>query len=132
MPNFQRGIVYIANRLWLIFAIYLCSVLLAASLFALIEQRSFHEGIWWAVVTALTIGYGDLTPVTHSGRIMGILFGHFWIFGIVPMIVANVITRLLHDEHEFSHQEQEWTKQSLQRIAQRLDVDLPKPPEQTK
>jgi hypothetical protein len=119
---------YVANRFWLIMLIYVASLLLAATLFASIETRAWHEGLWWAVITALTIGYGDITPTTHAGRIMGIVFGHFWIFGIVPMIVANIITKLLYDEHQFSHQEQEWTKASLKRIAARLDVDLPTPP----
>ena len=124
----QNLIHYIANRFWLIMLIYLVSVLLAAGLFASIEQRSFADGLWWAVVTALTIGYGDIAPVTDMGRLMGVLFGHFWIFGVVPMIVANIITNLLHDEHQFSHQEQEWTKASLERIADRLDIKLPESP----
>ena len=119
---------YIANRFWLIMIIYVVSLLLAATLFAWIEGRAWHEGFWWAVITALTIGYGDITPATHAGRIMGIVFGHFWIFGIVPMIVANIITKLLYDEHQFSHHEQEWTKASLKRIAARLAVELPPPP----
>ena len=126
--NVQRSIRYIANRFWLIMLIYTVSVLLAAGLFAVIEQRSFAEGMWWAIVTALTIGYGDIAPVTAAGRVMGVVFGHFWIFGIVPMIVANIITKLLYDEHQFSHQEQEWTKVSLERIADRLEIQLPEPP----
>ena len=119
---------YVANRFWLIMLIYVASLLIAATLFALIEARAWLDGLWWAVITALTIGYGDITPATHAGRMLGIIFGHFWIFGIVPMIVANIITKLLYDEHQFSHQEQEWTKASLKRIAARLDVDLPTPP----
>ena len=119
---------YVANRFWLIMLIYVASLLIAATLFALIEARAWPDGLWWAVITALTIGYGDITPATHAGRMLGIIFGHFWIFGIVPMIVANIITKLLYDEHQFSHHEQEWTKASLKRIAARLDVELPTPP----
>lgn len=42
----------------------------------LIEPNNFptvFEGIWWACVTAATIGYGDYAPETYAGRITGII-----------------------------------------------------------
>jgi voltage-gated potassium channel len=35
--------------------------------------RSYFDGIWWAIVTASTIGYGDLVPETMKGKAIGIL-----------------------------------------------------------
>ncbi|PAQ12829.1 ion transporter [Bacillaceae bacterium SAOS 7] len=40
-----------------------------------IEPQTFptiFEGIWWAVVTASTVGFGDYAPKTTLGRLLGI------------------------------------------------------------
>lgn len=36
------------------------------------EEVGFFEGLWWAVVTLFTVGYGDFVPKTWPGRLLGI------------------------------------------------------------
>jgi voltage-gated potassium channel len=33
---------------------------------------SIAQAIWWAVVTLTTVGYGDITPITFAGKLLGI------------------------------------------------------------
>ena len=40
------------------------------------------EALWWSVVTATTVGYGDKVPVRRSGRLMAII----WMFAGVFLI----------------------------------------------
>ena len=35
--------------------------------------KNAFSGIWWSVSALLTVGYGDIYPVTVAGKIMGIL-----------------------------------------------------------
>lgn len=52
---------------------------LSGTLFYLLESgknpqiRQFIDAIWWGFATATTTGYGDITPVTVPGKILGIL-----------------------------------------------------------
>lgn len=35
--------------------------------------HSFLDALWWGFATATTTGYGDITPVTNQGKVLGIL-----------------------------------------------------------
>jgi voltage-gated potassium channel len=120
----KKLILFVANRLWLILLIYVASLTISAALFSHFEGKSFVDGLWWSAVTALTIGYGDLSPASLAGRITGVVFGHIVILGIVPLIIGNVISRLLEDKNKFTHQEQEWQEAALKKIAQKVGVQL--------
>lgn len=37
------------------------------------QFRNVFSGIWWAVSAFLTVGYGDIYPITTLGRLMGII-----------------------------------------------------------
>ena len=37
------------------------------------KLHSFIDALWWGFSTATTTGYGDITPVTTQGKILGIL-----------------------------------------------------------
>lgn len=35
------------------------------------KVNSVADGIWWALVTITTVGFGDISPVTTAGRVVG-------------------------------------------------------------
>jgi voltage-gated potassium channel len=104
----------ISNVLWL----YAGLLLVAAIFYDIFEGKTFFDSLWWAVVTAMTVGYGDLYPATWGGRIVGIILMHAMIFVIGPLIIGQVASRMIVDHDAFTHDEQEEIKRLLKTIAQ--------------
>jgi voltage-gated potassium channel len=66
-------------------------VLIGATLFSIAEQINFGTALYWSVVTAATVGYGDITPHTTAGHIIavGVMLTTIPIVGAVFALVAG-------------------------------------------
>jgi len=67
---------------------------------ALTTFQTSGDGLWWAVTTVTSVGYGDYYPVTTPGRILGAILelAGVAIFGI---IIALVMVQLFRKEQIF-------------------------------
>ena len=60
-------------------------------------QHGFWEGIWWAIVTVTTVGYGDITPQSPGGRMVAILLMLSGV-GLTSTIAASVAAHFVAQE----------------------------------
>lgn len=74
------------------YVIYLTVILIfvCGFIFSIFENgKSMFDGIWWAVETVSTVGYGDIAPLTTAGRILGIVLIFLGI-GFMSILTAAI------------------------------------------
>ncbi|NDY43006.1 two pore domain potassium channel family protein [Dissulfurirhabdus thermomarina] len=71
-----------------------------AWLFSVVESIGFFDAFYFAVVTALAVGYGDIVPVTAAGKVIGMALGMVGmvLFGIVVGISTRTIMVVMHPD----------------------------------
>lgn len=68
------------------------------------DAASTWDGVWWAVATMTTVGYGDEFPVTPLGRILGMALMIVGI-GFIAILTGAVAERFLAGRIEESQEE---------------------------
>ncbi len=74
---FRTVTIFEGNRLIYIMSFAFTSILLGAFAEYLVESsaqntkiNSFGDALWWSITTVTTVGYGDIYPVTITGRVI--------------------------------------------------------------
>lgn len=74
-------------------------ILISCYLFWILEHdinpklNTYMDAIWWGFATATTTGYGDITPVGHYGKILGIflMLVGLALFSMYTALFAEII-----------------------------------------
>jgi voltage-gated potassium channel len=74
-----------------IFVAYISAVQITISERDLVGSniKNFGDGLWWAITTVTTVGYGDRYPTTTEGRFLAVLLMFVGI-SLVGVITASV------------------------------------------
>ena len=92
-------------------------------LMSLVDSEDFPSvwlGVWWAIGTVTTVGYGDVVPVETSGRILA---AATMIVGIafLSLITATVASVLVSRASQDVSSEEADLMAALKRVEQRLE-----------
>ena len=88
------------------------------------EIKTPLDAIWWTVVTISTVGYGDMVPITTSGRMLGMLFMIYGVafYGGISGFFASFLVNLEEEERDSKlEQEMGHIKDTLASLEKKLD-----------
>ena len=111
-----------AERAAFISALYLLalSILITSCLMYFAEHAlqpdklgTIPDAMWWSIVTITTVGYGDVTPVSNWGKVIGAftaLSGVFTVALLTGIVASAFATRVRTHELEFTTEVEELLK----------------------
>ncbi len=81
-------------------------------------------GMWWAITTVTTVGYGDVTPTTVAGRVLAaclMLIGIGFLSLLTATIASTFVSSDTGEGEQRIEDEQERLAGMLRRIEERLE-----------
>ncbi len=76
---------------------YILFLFISSEAMVLLEPKNyktFFDGLWWSIVTATTVGYGDMVPHSETGKLLAVII---IVGGVIAVAVftASVTTTLV-------------------------------------
>lgn len=134
----QRRLHIIRRGLWYSLALCLVIMLFGGFGFWVLEPQviTLQDGLWLAFTTAATVGYGDMVPHTHAGRVFAALMVLLGL-SVLSLVTASLAAIFVEQEVEEEVQAEERQierelrheirslREQLKALDERLDKALP-------
>lgn len=80
------------------------------------EGMSISDGLWWAFVTATTVGYGDISPASPTGRLVAMALMLVGI-GLIGSLTSTITSFFFNA----GSQKMNFENETIENIKNRLD-----------
>ena len=103
-------------------------VVVSGVLMTFIDNAEFSGlgvGLWWAVQTVTTVGYGDVTPKNGAGRIIGaivMLEGTAFIAIVTAVITSSFVTRAQTEQRTDELSDRDLMEQRFDELERKIDA----------
>lgn len=109
-----RKILYTNGLIYLLYT-SLSLLIIGAITYSMTEHVSLAQSFWWAIATATTVGYGDISPHTFVGKIVALVLMLVGI-GVIGMLTSSITTYFVREDNKSDAKDVQ-----LEKIMQKLD-----------
>jgi hypothetical protein len=102
LKSFHRLFFHALMKIKDIFFMLLGWLVVNAVAITYFEKIPFADALYFSFITGLTIGYGDISPVTHAGRVFAVLTGFVGILmtGLIAAVAVYALRETMKHQKD--------------------------------
>jgi voltage-gated potassium channel len=116
---FLHGLYLVGPLLILMLAI----ILVLGQIAGRIESWSKFDAVYWSLITAMTIGYGDIRPVKNSSRSLSLIIGFIGLVltGITVTVAIQAGTKAFDEYADYTEETKNTIDKEINLMNQRIE-----------
>jgi voltage-gated potassium channel len=112
---------------YLIVASWGAGVVIFGVLERLVDPKTFDTvwlGMWWAIQTVTTVGYGDVVPDQTAGKVIAavLMLGGLSLYAVVTGVITSIFVSRMRPDHQAAEDQPAMRK--LQEMNGKLEGQL--------